>query len=90
MEKAKKMKCYKRQIYKQFVQVSVWDTVSELFAETFHAPLWSFVWRRHIGVPFCCINMAARNHQKHLGFTFSMKALSFHSRTSIRAHKHIF
>ena len=53
MEKAKKMKCYKRLIYKRFVQVSglLWRTVSEFFAETFHAPLLSFVWRRHIGVP---------------------------------------
>ena len=33
--------------------------------------------------------MAAGNQQKHLEFTFSVKALSFHSRTSIRAHKHI-
>ena len=32
--------------------------------------------------------MAAGNQQKHLEFTFSIKALSFHSRTSIRAHKH--
>ena len=33
--------------------------------------------------------MAAGNQQKHLEFTFSIKALPFHSRTSIRAHKHI-
>ena len=32
--------------------------------------------------------MAAGNQQKHLDFTFFIKALSFHSRTSIRAHKH--
>ena len=32
--------------------------------------------------------MAAGNQRKHLEFTFSIKALSFHSRTSIRAHKH--
>ena len=50
MEKAKKIKCYKRLIYKQFVQVSGLSTVSEFFAETFHAPLFSFVWRHHIGV----------------------------------------
>ena len=37
---AKKMKCYKRLMYKQFVQVSgLCDVVSELFAETFHTPL---------------------------------------------------
>ena len=33
--------------------------------------------------------MAPGNQQKHLEFTFSIKALSFDSRTSIRAHKHI-
>ena len=35
-------------------------------------------------------NMAAENQQKHLEFTFSIKSLSFHSRASIHAHKHIF
>ena len=33
--------------------------------------------------------MAARNQQKRLEFTFSIKALSFHWETSICAHKHI-
>ena len=33
--------------------------------------------------------MAAGNQQKHLEFTFSIKALSFHWETSIRAHKHV-
>ena len=59
-DEAKQMKCYKRLISKQFVQV--WGSVahsSELFAETCHAPLYSFVWRRHIGAPFWCTNMAA-------------------------------
>ena len=32
---------------------------------------------------------ATRNPQKHLEFTFSIKALSFHWESSIRAHKHI-
>ena len=92
MEEAKKMKCYRRLLYKQFVQVSglCGPTVSELFAETFHALLQSFVWRRQIGVPFWCTNMAAGNQQKHLEFTFSIKALSFHSRSSIHTHRHIF
>ena len=44
----------------------------------------------HIPIPFCCTNMAAGNQQNHLEFIFSIKALSFHSRTSIRTHKHIF
>ena len=40
---------------------------------------------------FWYTNMAAESQQKHLEFTFSMKALSFHSRASIRgAHKHIY
>ena len=42
------------------------------------------VWRRHIG------GLAAGNQQEHLEFTFSIKALSFDSRTSIPTHKHIF
>ena len=41
VEEAKKMKCYKRLIYKKFVQISgpSGPPVSELSAETFHAPL---------------------------------------------------
>ena len=42
---------YKRLIYKQFVQLSGLCG-PQFHAETFHAPLWSFVWRRHTGVPF--------------------------------------
>ena len=93
VEKAKETKCHKRLIYKQFVQVSarsLWHTVSEVFAETFHTPLQTFVGRRHIGVPFWCTNMAAGNQQKHRESTFSIKVLSFHLRTSIRTHKHTF
>ena len=56
---------------------SLWPTVFELFAETFHAPLYSFVWRRHIGGQFWCTNMAAGNQQKHLEYTFSIKRLLF-------------
>ena len=44
----------------------------------------------YIAIPFWCTSMAAGNQQKHLEFIFSIKALSFHSRTSIRTHKHIF
>ena len=39
--------------------------------------------RENFFVPFWCTNMAAGNQQKHLEFTFSINALSFHSRTSI-------
>ena len=34
--------------------------------------------------------MAAGNQQKHLEFTLSIRALPFHPKASIRAHKHIF
>ena len=94
MEEAKKMKCYKRLMYKQFVQVSglcgpqflsYWP---KRFTRLCRAFSWSFVWRRYIGGSFWSTNMAAGN-QKHLEFTFSIKALSFQSRTSIRVHKHI-
>ena len=80
VEEAKETKCHKRLIYKQFVQVSarsLWHTVSEVFAETFHAPLQTFVGRRHIGVPFWCTNMAAGNQQKHRESTFSIKFFLF-------------
>ena len=69
------VKCYKRLIYKQFVQVSGLCGDAILV--------------HRFGVPFWCTNMAAGNQQKNLEFTFSIKALSFHSRTSIRAHEHI-
>ena len=83
MEEVKKMKCCKRLMYDQFVQVSglcgpqFWVTcrnVSCTFVELF------------METPYWCTG----NQQKHLEFTFSIKTLSFHSRTSICAHKHIF
>ena len=83
MEEAKKMICYKRLIFKQFVQVS------GLFGPQFlsYLPkLFTHLCRALYGD---AINMAAGNQQKHLVFTFPIKALYFHSRTSIRAHKHI-
>ena len=44
----------------------------------------------HIGGQFwSTTSMAAGNQQKHLEFTFSINALAFNSRTSIRVHKHI-
>ena len=36
-----------------------------------------FVWRRQIGIAFWCTHMATGNQQKHLEFTFSIKALFF-------------
>ena len=35
-------------------------------------------------------SLVVGNQQKHLEFTFSVKALPFHTRASIRAHKHTF
>ena len=93
VEEAEKMKCYKTLIYKQFVQVSgLCDPqfLSYLPKRFTHLcrPL-HIVWRRHIGVPFWYTTMSAGNQQKHLELTFSLKALSFHSRTSIRAYINI-
>ena len=80
VEEAKKMKCYKRLMLR-----FLWPTVSELFARNISRTF----------VELCMEtlywwNMAAGNPQKRLGFTFPIKALPFHSRASIRAHKHIF
>ena len=94
MEEAKKMKCYKRLIYKQFFQVSgvcgphflsyLPKRFTHLCKDLYGDAI--FVYR--FGVRYT--NMAAGNQQKHLEFTFPVTALSFHSRTSIRAHKHVF
>ena len=56
----------------------IWRNVSRTFVELC------------METPYWCTNMAAGNQQKHVEFTFSMKALSFHSRTSVRMHNHIF
>ena len=83
MEEAKKMKCYKRVIYKQFCQVSGLCDPQFL----------SYLRKRftHLSVGRCWhTNMAVGNQQKRLEFTFPIKALSFHSRTSILAHKRMF
>ena len=84
MEEAKKMKCYKRLTYKQFVQLSfrsLWSIVSKVFAELcMERPYWCTVL-----VPQC----GRRKSTKHLEITFSInQALSFHSRTSIGTRKH--
>jgi len=62
VEDAKKMKWFKKLIFKQFVQVS------GLCGPKFLSYLpkrstQSFVWRRNIGEPFKCTNMAAGNQQ---------------------------
>ena len=85
MEEGKTMKCYKRLIYKQFVQVSglcgpqFLRYLPKRFTLCMETPYWCTV-----------LVMAAGNQQKYQEFTFSIKALSLHSRTNIRAHKHIY
>ena len=59
MEEAKKMKCYKRLIYKQFVQAS------GLCGPRIFVELW-------LETPFWCTNMASGKQQKHLVFTSSI------------------
>ena len=92
MEEAKKMKCYKRLIYKQFVQVSglcgpqFLSYLPKRFTHLCRALYGDAI----LVYGFGTSNMAARDQQKHLHFTFSIKALPFHLKTSIRAHKHIF
>ena len=79
MEEGKKMKCYKRLIKKQFVQISglygphsfwvICQNVSRTFVELcMETPYWCTVLVHH---------MAAWNQQKYLEFTFSIKALFF-------------
>ena len=41
-----------------------------IFGKTFYPNLESFVWRRHVSVPFRGTNMAAGNQQKHLFLSF--------------------
>ena len=80
MEEAKKMKCYKRLMLR-----FLWPTVSELFSRNISRTFIELC----METPYWW-NMAAGNPQKRLGglgFTFSINALPFHSRASIRAHK---
>ena len=92
MEEANKTKWYKRVIHKQFFHVFVAHTfwvicrnVSRTFEELcMHGtPYWCTVLVHQYG---------RRKSTKSSGlhFFYKFKALSFHSRTNIRAHKHIF
>ena len=81
MKEAKKMKiCYKRLIYKQFVQVSglcgpqFLSYLSKRFTHLCRALYGDAILVHRSGAP---INMATGNQQKHLEFTFSLKALFF-------------
>ena len=84
------MKCYKRLIYKQFVQIS-----------GLCGPQFLSYWPKHfthlsralygdaILVERNCQYIANMAAEKHLELTFSIKALPFHLGASILAHKHI-
>ena len=94
MEESKKIKCCKRLKYKQFLQVSGlcgaqclsylpkrFTLLVELCMETPY--WWTVLVHQYLIWP-------PEINKKNLEFTFSIKALSFHSRASIRVHKHIF
>ena len=92
MEEAKKMKCYKRLIYKQFVQVSglcgpqFLSYLPKRFTHICRALYQDAI----LVYRSWCTNIAAGNQQKHMEFTFSIKALSFHSRTVAYVRINIF
>ena len=91
VEEVKKMKCYKRLIFKEFVQVSGLCGpqfpcyLPKRFTHLCRALYGDAILEHRFGAP-----MAVGNQQKHLEFTFPIKALSFHSTTSIHAYKDIF
>ena len=64
--------CYKRLIYKQFVQVSglCGPQFMSYLPKRFTHLCRALYETPYHGVPFWCINMAAGNQQKHLKFTF--------------------
>ena len=72
--------------FQVFVAHSFWvicRNVSCTFVELcMETPYWCTVLVHQYG------QMATRNQQKRVEFTFSIKALSFHWETSIPAHKH--
>ena len=89
MEEAKKMKCYERLIFKQFVQVSgLCGSQFQSYLPKRFPHLCRALYGDAILVhSFGCINVTAENQQKHLEYTFCIKAPSFNWRISIRAHK---
>ena len=90
MEEAKKLKYYNRLIYKQFVS----GLCGPQFLRFFLPKRFTHLRRASYGDAILVYRFGAPiwppgNQQKHLEFTFSIKAFSFHLRTSIFAHKHI-
>ena len=92
MEEAKKMTCYKRLIFKKSGQVSglcgpqFLSYLPKRFTHLCRALYGDAILKHRFGAPI----YGRGKNQKHLEFTFSTKVVSFHSRTSIRADKHIF
>ena len=90
--KAKKMKCYKRLICKQFFQVSglcgpqFLSYLPKRFTHLCRALYGDAILVYHFGQPI----WPPEINKNIWSSLFSIKAPSFLSKTSIRAHKHIF
>ena len=82
--KAKKMKCYKRPIYKQFVSVCGPQFLS------YRPKSFTHLRRALYGDAILVYQYGRQKSTETSGVHSSKKALSFYSRTSIGAHKHIF
>ena len=91
VEEAKKIKCYKRLIYKQFVHVSdlcgpqFLSYLPKRFTYLCRALYGDAILVNHFGAPIWLPEI-----NKNIEFTFSIKVLSLPSRTSIRVHRYIF
>ena len=72
MEEAKKMKCYKKLIYKQFVRISGLRGPQFLSYMPKH---FTHLCRALYGDAILVGSLAAGNQQKHLEFTFSVGCL---------------
>ena len=89
--RSQKNECYKRLIYKQFVQVSglcgsqFLCYLLKRFTHLCRALYGDAILVHRFGAPMWLPEINKKTPD--LEFTFSIKALSFHSRTSIRAHK---
>ena len=91
MEEAKKMKCYKRLIYKQFVQVSglcgpqFLSYLPKRFTHLCRALYGDAILVHRFGAPIWPPEI-----NKNIWSSFFLWKLFFHSRNRIRSYKHIF
>ena len=85
MEEAKKMKCYKRLIYKQFVQIAGLCSPQSL---SYLPKRFTHLCRALYGDAIMVDSFGPPEINKNI-WTFSINALAFDSGTSIRVHKHI-